>query len=468
MKSTTTRKNIPVSNLKPSPENGSIYNQRGPDHPDQRGLIESIRKSGVLSPLQVSRDWFIISGHSRLAAAQHVGLTTVPVEILPIRRSDHSSDEWVKILREHNHGRTKTIDEMTREALVDVSDDMVLRAAMESRKMQKDGTAAAVQLSVSRKTRAKISSIKQPMAKAIVKVLEELGPDLPVSVRSVHYQLLRNPPRRNSRRPRSIYTNDTQSYKDLCGLLARMRLAEIVPWSSIRDELRPVREWKSWQTAADFVREKSKSLYDGFARNLQQSQRVYFAVVVEKDTVRGFLEDTAYHFRIPLVVSRGQSSVDMRNELAQLFRRSGKDSLHLFIAGDCDADGDAIVDATCRSLRDEFKIANLTADRFAIDHAQADQLSLPRSLEAKSSSKNYSKFLKRHGRTDCYELEAVSPAQLREWLDSAIRSRIDMQAFNHEVDQQQQELRFILAKKRSVLDVMSQNADMSDSLGDDE
>lgn len=465
----TIRKNVRPDRLHPSAENGALYNSRGPDDPDQRGLIESIRQNGIQAPLLVSKDWFVVSGHSRLAAAQHLQMKIVPVEILPIRRVDFTSDEWVKILREHNHGRTKTFDELVREKLVDVTDGCVLRAAQESRKMQKDGTAPAVQLSVLRKTRHEISALKRPMAKAIVKVLSELGDDLPVSVRSVHYQLLRDPPRRNARQPSSLYTNDKRSYKDLCNLLARMRLVGMVPWSWIADDLRPVREWQSWRNAADFVREKSKSLYDGFARDLQQSQRVYYAVIVEKDTVRGFFEDTCYHYRIPLLISRGQSSVDMRNQLAELFRKSGKDSLHLFVAGDCDADGDAIVHSTCRSLRDEFGISKLTADRFAISHEQADELSLPRSLEAKSSSTNYEKFLKRHGgRTDCYELEAVSAGQLREWLDAAIRSRIDIRAFNHEVDQQRQELLGIVARKRAVLDVMKQNADMSETSGDDE
>ena len=464
----TIRKNVRPDRLHPSAENGALYNSRGPDDPDQRGLIESIRQNGIQAPLLVSKDWFVVSGHSRLAAAQHLQMKTVPVEILPIRRTDFTSDEWVKILREHNHGRTKTFDELVREKLVDVSDECVLRAAQESRAMRKHGTAAEIRLSVSRKTRHNISDIKRPFACAVVRVLNDLGEDKPVSVRSVHYQLLRDPPRRNSKDPGSIYANDKNSYKDLSDLLTRMRLAEMVPWGWISDDIRPVRSWRTWSNAGEFIASESKSLFDGYCRDLMQSQRTHYVVVVEKATVRSFLEDTCFQYRIPLVVSRGNSSIDMRFQLAEQFRRSGKDRIHLFVLGDADPDGDSIVHSLCQSLRDEFDLEDLTADRVGITHQQADELKLPRSLEAKISSKNYGAFVKRHGRSDCYELEAVGPAQLRKWLDEAIRSRIDMAAYNHEVVEQQQELRGIIAKKRAVLDLMAQNPDMSGSSGDDE
>jgi hypothetical protein len=131
-----TRKHIETARLKPSPENQILYNSRGPDHPDLRGLIESIRERGIEARLLVSRDDYIISGHNRWQAAQHLGLLKVPCEIIDIRRSDCSTDQWARLLREHNHGRTKTFDELTREALVDVTEDDILRAARDKRAMR--------------------------------------------------------------------------------------------------------------------------------------------------------------------------------------------------------------------------------------------------------------------------------------------------------------------------------------------
>lgn len=460
MKSTTTRKNIPVSNLKPSPENVLIYNQRNPDHPDQRGLIESIRKSGVLSPLQVSRDWYIVSGHSRWAAAQHVGLTTVPVEILPIRRSDHSSDEWVKILREHNFGRTKTFDEMTREALVDVTDDMVLRAAQDSRAMRSGGTAEEITIKAECRKRHGISRDKRQLADAIKQALIDLGDDRPVSVRAIHYALLKVPMlMRNTGKHQTRYHNDLKSYGDVSDMVTRMRLVGEIPWGWIVDETRPILDWKTWQNAADFIAEKCRTLFDGYSRDLLQSQRVFYVVIAEKLTVKGFIEGVCSKYTIPLLIGRGNSSIDLRYQLSRLFEKSGKDSLHIFAVGDCDPDGDQIIASFLQSLRDEFGIDDITADRVAITHQQADELHLPRNLEAKESSSSYDTFIQQHGRRDAYELEAAPPGQLREWLDSAIRGRINLESYNAEVDRQNEEMRHILARKRAILDLLKHNAD---------
>jgi len=40
--------------------------------------------------------------------------------------------------------------------------------------------------------------------------------------------------------------------------------------------------------------------------------------------------------------------------LVERFDASGKDRLFLFCLGDCDPDGDSIVDSTIRSIRDDF------------------------------------------------------------------------------------------------------------------
>jgi hypothetical protein len=449
-----TRKHIETARLKPSPENQILYNQRGPDHPDLRGLIESIRERGIEARLLVSRDHYIISGHSRWQAAQYLGLLKVPCEILPIRRSDCSTDEWAKHLREHNHGRVKTIDELVREKLVDVNRDEVLRAARDQRKLRSDAETEEIEISATRKQRCAISDEKRPMADAVRKVLRELGNDLPISVRGLHYALLRQPPLRNSRKPTSRYCNDRASYQDLSDLLTRMRLVGQVPWGWIIDETRPAIHWATWPNSAEFIREKSKVLFDGYSRDLMQSQRTYFAVVCEKLSVKRFLEPTCSEFTIPLVVARGNSSADLRHQLAGRYHASQKDRCHLFILADADPDGDSISQTLVDSLCHEFDIDDLSADRVAITHRQADELGLPDNLDAKPSSSNYGRFIKQHGRDDCYELEAVQPAQLRKWLDEAIRGRIDLESYNAEVKQQEDEIVFIEARKRAVLQLV--------------
>jgi len=95
-----------VGALRPHPKNAEIYT----DTPDDE-FVASVRQHGILTPLMVTRDNVIISGHRRHRAAMAVGLLTVPVEValytddLDIRQA----------LVESNRQRAKTPEEVGRE-----------------------------------------------------------------------------------------------------------------------------------------------------------------------------------------------------------------------------------------------------------------------------------------------------------------------------------------------------------------
>jgi len=59
-----------------------------------------------------------------------------------------------------------------------------------------------------------------------------------------------------------------------------------------------------------------------------------------------------------------------------------------------------------------------------------------------------------HGRKDIYEMEAVASEVLQEWLDTAIKGVIDIEAYNYEVDQQTNEAAGILAKRQAILQLL--------------
>ena len=107
-----------VSTLLPSPENSLLYRERNIRKPDRKRLVQSIRKTkGVQAPLLIALDDFIVSGHERHAAAPEAGFPIVPTIVLDLRRSNHTADEWLAVLREHNTGREKTQDEKIREKI---------------------------------------------------------------------------------------------------------------------------------------------------------------------------------------------------------------------------------------------------------------------------------------------------------------------------------------------------------------
>jgi hypothetical protein len=444
---------VDARRLKPSPENRILYRERGYLDSDYVRLRKSIREHGVQVPLFVGGDWFIISGHQRQTHAIATERYMVPAIFSKLRRCDHTPDEWLKILREHNCGREKTFDELVREKLVDIDPATAVRQIVDDAAKRTRARIPTIDIGAKKMVRFGISPVKSGMVAAILKVLKDLEDYLPVSLRAIHYRLLVEAFLRNLKE-KTPYVNDLESYKDLSRLCTKLRLAGTIPWDSLCDETRPVTEWGCWRDAADFIDEKAREFLLGYARDLLYSQQYHFEIVVEKLTVENFIKPIAAKYRMRVVVMRGNSGIDARYRIAERFRASGKRGLFLFCLGDCDPDGDSIVDSTIRSMRDDFRVRGVQGVRVAMTHAQADKLHLPKMLEAKKLSPNYRTFVRKYQRKDCYELEAVAPKVLQGWLNTAIRGVIDLEAFNHEVGRQTAEAPDILARRRAVLEML--------------
>ena len=73
---------FPMSKLRPSYENGILYDRFAPcEDADDYKLYLSIKSEGIREPLHISADGFILSGHRRYAAARYLSLVKVPVII---------------------------------------------------------------------------------------------------------------------------------------------------------------------------------------------------------------------------------------------------------------------------------------------------------------------------------------------------------------------------------------------------
>ncbi|MEX1229495.1 MAG: hypothetical protein WEB58_04600 [Planctomycetaceae bacterium] len=460
------RQSIATSKLIPSPENDALYRARRLSHPDFARLVESIEKTDVQAALLVSRDRYAISGHQRLAAANVARHTVVddeiivPIEVLDIRRSDHTPDEWIAILREHNTGREKTLDERIAEKMIDVAVVDAASQIVDSLVKKSYVTSETICLPQKKKTRAAISAQSRGFADAILHILNAGDlKGLNVNERAIHYRLL--PPlnvRTSTRKDGFIYGapgKDKDSVAALSRMLTRLRLNGEVPWHRIVDETRPTTDWTTYADAAEFIEAETRDLFQGFARDLLQSQRDHHVIVAEKLTIKGFVDRVAARYTMPTVIIRGNSGIDARHQIAERFEESGKRNLVLFILSDCDPAGDMIAESTVHSLRDEFDIPNVRTIRVAFTHQQADEFGLSANpgLVCKESSVT-PKFIKRHGRDDCYELEAVSPQELQKILDQHIRANINILAYNREVELQNVDNAAIEIRRRAVREVM--------------
>jgi hypothetical protein len=444
-----------VSEVKPSPENDLIYRRPQADDPRMVALAESIGQNGIREPIVISEDGWVISGHRRRFAAQLAGLTTVPVRVEAVRRSEYDTDGWLCLIRDYNEQRVKTYDEKLRETLITVDPDMAYTSLIAHRRKQAEIAILPVDIR-EKKRRAAISKIKQPFLEAVQAILDEYREFWPLSVRQIHYYLLDDPPLRNASsnpRMRCVYANDKDSYKDLSNLTTRARLCGEMAMEAIDDETRPESVWVVDGDVRDFASRQFDDFLKGYWRDLLQSQPHHIEVIVEKNTVLSIVKPVAMRYCLPITSGRGFSSLPPRHKMYQRFKKSGKSKLILLVVSDFDPDGEEICHSFARSMRDDFGIESIYPVKVALTQEQVKELRLPPQLEAKESSANYKRFVEKYGK-DCFELEALKPKTLQKILQQHIDAVLDRMAFNKEMDTEKEDWAWLSAIRQMAIDAM--------------
>jgi 5S rRNA maturation endonuclease (ribonuclease M5) len=442
-----------IESIRPAPENDTLYRPVDPSDPELVNLARDIERNGILDPLVVTADGYLVSGHRRLAAAKLAGLTDVPVIEKPIRRSDPG---FVPLLASFNKQREKTLDEKLRESVVEASASEAYDALVSHRIERSDRAISECELidvEVGR-GRCKITKAKWPLLNAVQRVLRDLRGFLPVSDRTIHYQLLNDPPLIHASKPASRYRNDKKSYKALTDILTRARLAGVISFSAIHDPTRPIVDWDVHADAKPHIDRALAEFLTGYNRNLLQSQPHHIEVVGEKNTIEPIIRPVCSRYTVPFTIGRGYCSLAPRYDMVKRLKKSGKPRLVLIVLSDLDPDGDMIAESFARSLRDDFGIAGdreVVPIRAALTREQVENLNLPLTIEAKKTSSNYRRFVERHGTDSAYELEAVPPTTLQKFLQEAIERVLDVDLFNAEVEAERSDAVFIENTRRRAM-----------------
>lgn len=428
--------------IRPSALNNELYHRFDARNDDDAALARSIAREGVKDPLIVDEEGFILSGHRRHAAAILTKTGLVPIHRRAgFRLAELPRAEQLKELAVYNRQRTKDAGEMANEEIVlaDSGDAYAaLRERLEERRREAlipfpDSMAIVGELK-----RAAISEAKRPMLDAVRAIVRNRVDYWPLSVRQIHYALLNAPPLVHASKARR-YDNTPSSYKGLTNLCARARLAGLLPWEAIADETRPVELWGTHATVAAYVEREMHWFLGDYRRDLMQGQLRHVEIVCEKNTVAEIVRRVADEYTLPVTSGRGFCSVEPRRQIVERYRRSGKTGLVLILLSDADPDGEEIAQSFARSIRDDFGVEEVEAVRPALTPAQARELGLPLTIDAKKTSTNYRKFIKLYGSADAYELEALAPEQLAELLEKAIEGIIDTDAYCGEVERWQKE-----------------------------
>ena len=150
---------------------------------------------------------------------------------------------------------------------------------------------------------------------------------------------------------------------------------------------------------------------------------------MEKNTVFPLIRrHVAYPLRVPITSLRGYGSFPAARDVADRFKRSGKDQLIVVYVSDLDPEGLDMPASWKKYLQHDFGI-EAKVFRAAVTPEQVKRFSLPADADVKLSSSRAAKFIEEYG-NQCWELDSMPEQWLVEEVTHAVQAALDVDALN--------------------------------------
>jgi hypothetical protein len=205
-------------------------------------------------------------------------------------------------------------------------------------------------------------------------------------------------------------------------LLREARERGLIPWEWIVDETRDIERRSSWADPAAYVRTVSRA----YRRDFWKQQPVRVEVWSEKGTVRGVLAPVLDEYGVGFRVMHGFSGATTVYDVAQ--DDDGRQLIVLYV-GDYDPSGMYMSAYDLPERLAKYGGNHVVLTRIALLRDQLDDLpSFPASDKKKDP--RYSWFIRTYG-SQCWELDAMDPNDLRAVVEKEIRDLIEWGTWNH-------------------------------------
>jgi hypothetical protein len=258
-------------------------------------------------------------------------------------------------------------------------------------------------------------------------IIAALKADQPMTVRQVFYRLVSG----------SVIAKTENEYKNTVNrLLTEMRLAREIPFGWIADNTRWMRKPDTHSGLAA-IQEHAAQTY---RRAVWDNQECYVEIWLEKDALAGVLMDVTDPWDVPLMVTRGYSSLSYLYEAAEAIAAEGKPAF-LYYFGDYDPSGLDITRAVEARLREFAPEADITFERVAVTEEQIDAMRLPTRPTKRTDSR--SKGFDR----ESVEVDAIPPKTLKAIAEHCITRHVDQRAY--------EQMKLVEAAERKTLEAIA-------------
>ena len=303
------------------------------------------------------------------------------------------------------------------------------------------------------------ASATQDLIAVMVEIAESIQP---CSVRALAYQLF------NRKLIPSMALENTAKVSRLC-VIAREEGS--IPWDWITDSTRQEERVSTWDDPSDYA----ETVMRAYRRNKWNAQPKHISVWSEKSTVEGTLRPILREYEVPFQVLHGWSGATPIRNAAQANYCREQNTLILYV-GDFDPSGMGMSeldlprrlaryssddpsdkDISIEEANELLENEGLEIRRIALTAIHTHVLGKSSRFPAsdKKDDTRHEWFVKNHGQW-CWELDALSPNDLRECVENAILTELDHQAWDRYVRAEQAEKKAIVDTCKSWKSILNQ------------
>jgi hypothetical protein len=248
----------------------------------------------------------------------------------------------------------------------------------------------------------------------------------PATVRAVCYQLFNR---------KLIPSMDKNCTDRVSKQLVYARERGMIPWAWIVDESRHVQRRTGWDNPAAFL----DQVQSAYRRDYWDQQPRRCEVWSEKGTVRGTLLPVQQEYKMDAPrIMHGFGSATAVHDAADESWTESDQPLIVFYVGDWDPSGMYMNEVDLPKRLERYE-GNVQLVRVALTTEDIGDPALPGfAASEKKKDPRYPWFVANHGH-QCWELDALNPAVLRQRLEAAIHDVIDWRAWQRCAATEQQE-----------------------------
>lgn len=257
-----------------------------------------------------------------------------------------------------------------------------------------------------------------------------------LTLRQLYYRFIAGDLFPESRRDKISGTKNTEkNYKWLGDLVSRARVGGMIDWRHITDRTRSAgggdSGWASPEAAA-------RSILDWYEITKWNGQPEYVEVWVEKEALIDVISGPCNRWNVTSMACKGSPSTSVMHDAAIRIRnreRQGRKATVVYL-GDHDPTGIDIP----RDVQDRLNLFRCDArvDRIALNMDQVLDLNPPPS-PVKVTDSRTNGYIDQFGTDECWELDAIEPADLERLVEEAILARLDMDGWEARVEQEERE-----------------------------